>query len=307
MRIGFIGLGAMGQPMFRNLVHRFPGALGYDASAERRAELAAQPDAAQGIVATMQALGAPDVLFTMLPDGKVVRRCLFEPAGAGEPALVERMAAGALVVDLSSSSPLDTLALARDLAGRGIGLMDAPVSGSVPKARAGTLAIMLGCDDDAARERVMPLLQAMGERIIPTGRAGSAHAMKTLNNYVYAAGLLAASEALLLARALDLDLSVLTDVLNASSGRNVATETKLKQHMLEGGDFKGGFGLHLMAKDLTIAHGLGAHAGFEPPQLALCQALWQDAGAELRHGADNTEIYRYLAGRLKASAPAAGG
>ena len=122
---------------------------------------------------------------------------------------------------------------------------------------------MLGATDPIA-ERVTPILETMGAKLIRTGAVGSAHAMKALNNYVYAAGLLAASEAMLLGQAMNLDLGVLVDVLNASSGRNVATETKLKQHMLDGGDFKAGFGLHLMAKDLGIAHGLKNSAGFTP-------------------------------------------
>lgn len=125
--------------------------------------------------------------------------------------------------------------------------------------------------------------------------------MKALNNYVYAAGLLAASEALLLGKALDLNLETLIDVMNVSSGRNVATETKLKQHMLEGGDFKAGFGLHLMAKDLSIAHGLNVHAGFAPPQLSLCHELWQEACQNMPTASDNTEIYRFLEKKLQAA------
>ena len=134
--------------------------------------------------------------------------------------------------------------------------------------------------DAADLERARPLLSRMGATLIPTGAVGSAHAMKALNNYVYAAGLLAASEALLIARRMGLDLDVFTDVLNASSGRNVATETKLRQFIVPG-SYAGGFALALMAKDLRTADALQAHAGVRVGQLSLCAGLWQRALAEM--------------------------
>lgn len=296
MRIGFIGLGQMGLPMCRNLARTHGQVTGFDSSPQLVQSLLGTTEQEPFRVAnSLEALHDSDVIITMLPTGAIVRECLMS-AGNSEP-LASRLAENAVVVDMSSSSPLDTQALADDLARLGVSLVDAPVSGSVPKARAGTLSIMLGGTDEVA-ERVKPLLAAMGTAIIRTGGTGSAHAMKALNNYVYAAGLLAASEALMLGKAMDLDLGVLVDVMNASSGRNVATETKLKQHMLEDGDFKAGFALRLMAKDLRIAHGLKAHAGFSPPQLALCHDLWQQACETLDVHADNTEIYRFLESRL---------
>ena len=303
MRIAFIGLGQMGSPMFQNLSRRQAGVVGFDAAEALRLGLRQALGMTAAVVDSSAALGSPDVVFTMLPNGQAVRECLFGRAdGIEDDALVTRLQPSAIVVDMSSSSPIDTRRLATALGERGIALLDAPVSGSVPKARAGSLSIMLGCSDVAARATVLPLLQAMGQQIIDTGPSGSAHAMKALNNYVYAAGLLAASEAMLLARGLELDLNVLIDVFNASSGRNVATETKLRQHMLDDGDFKAGFALHLMAKDLSISHGLDEHLGFGLPQLAVCHALWRDARDALPATTDNTEIYRFLAGRLAATA-----
>src|SRR5699024_3392051 len=114
---------------------------------------------------------------------------------------------------------------------------------------------------------------------------------------------LAASEALLMGEALGLDLETFVDVLNVSSGRNVATETKVKQHMLEGGDFKAGFSLALMAKDLGITHGLIDTLGFTPPQLDLCFKTWQDAIKSMPATADNTEIFRFIKKHLS-GAPA---
>src|SRR3546814_8321081 len=118
-----------------------------------------------------------------------------------------------------SSSPMDTLALAETLQPHGFPVVDAPVSGGVKRALDGTLAIMVGGESEAAR-RIMPLLAALGGAIFRTGPLGSGHAMKALNNYVSAAGLAAAAEAVIVGSHFGLDPLVIVDVLNASTGRN---------------------------------------------------------------------------------------
>lgn len=297
MKIGFVGLGQMGWPMFRNLTRQygFENVVGYDASIDRVRAQSAAHGVQSSLVDSPDLLADVDMLITMLPHGKAVQSVMLGDDGAG--GLAEKLKKGAIVIDMSSSSPVDTAYLHDALQRHQIRLCDAPVSGSVPKAEAATLSIMLGCDPDVA-EVVTPVLSSMGSTILPTGGVSSAHGMKALNNYVYAAGLFAASEALLLGEALGLDLETLVDVLNVSSGRNVATETKLKQHMLEGGDFKAGFGLALMAKDLGITHSLADTLGVKPPQLDLCFNTWQDAVKKLPATADNTEIFRYLKDHL---------
>lgn len=293
MKIGFIGLGAMGLPMCRNLARRYPETGAYDLSAETRTHARAEGLA---VADSLQELGDLDIVITMLPNGAAVRSSIL--GGAGMPPLIPAaLNPGGIVIDMSSSSPLDTASLAKDLERHGVELADAPVSGSVLKATDGTLSIMLGASNTVA-ERIEPILRAMGATIIRTGDVGTAHAMKALNNYVYAAGLMAASEALIMGKALGLDMEKFVDVLNSSSGRNVATETKLRQHMLEGGDFKGGFALHLMAKDLGITYGLHEHLGFLPQQLKLCYETWSAACADLDKTTDNLEIARYLEARL---------
>jgi 3-hydroxyisobutyrate dehydrogenase len=209
--------------------------------------------------------------------------------------LLPALRPGAVVVDMGSSVPAQTRRLAAEAAARGAAMIDAPVSGSVVKARAGTLAIMVG-GADAAFARAEPVLRDMGEAILRTGPVGSAHAMKALNNYVYAAGLLATAEAVDIGARLGLDLGVLAEVLNASSGRNVATETKLRQEILSG-RYAGGFQLGLMRKDLDTAGAVAAEAGVEARALALCRAVWAEAVAALGPGVDNTEVHRFLAKR----------
>lgn len=299
MKIGFIGLGQMGWPMFKNLAHKHgpDHVVGYDYSQDTLRALRASGETKGVLASTLEELFDVDVLITMLPHGKAVQSVILGD-GSSAPGLIDGLKEGTIVIDMSSSSPTDTQFLDEALRARAMHLCDAPVSGSVPKAEAATLSIMLGCDDGLA-DKVKPVLSNMGTTILPTGCVGTAHTMKSLNNYVYAAGLLAASEALLMGEALGLDLDVLVDIFNVSSGRNVATETKLKQHMLAGGDFKAGFGLALMAKDLGITHDLKNVVGFTPPQLDLCFRTWQDAVQALPATADNTEIFRYIKTKLK--------
>ncbi|MGS1005942.1 NAD(P)-dependent oxidoreductase [Achromobacter anxifer] len=291
LTVGFVGLGMMGLPMLENLAggeERY-NILAYDRDPARLERLADHPAWNQTLkpAAGLSALAACDVVITMLPDSAITNAVI-----EGEHGLAGVMRPGSVLLDMGSSNPAETLRLAPLLRAAGVTLIDAPVSGAVAKAAAGTLAIMVGADADGLA-RVRPLLSRMGASLIHTGAVGSAHAMKALNNYVYAAGLLAASEALLIAQRMDLDLEVFTDVLNASSGRNVATETKLRQFIVPG-TYNGGFALALMAKDLRTANALQTLAGVPATQLSLCTALWQRALADMPAGVDNTEIHRYL-------------
>jgi 3-hydroxyisobutyrate dehydrogenase len=280
--VGFIGLGMMGRPMAMNLAAKQVPLTTLDAAG---VTLEAVPS-----VADAAALAAASrLIILMLPDSRAVDAVMSGLLPALQPA--------SLVIDMGSSEPGETRRWAAALAAKACGLLDAPVSGSVPKARAGTLAIMVG-GADADFTRAEPVLRAMGEAIIRTGAIGSAHAMKALNNYVYAAGLLAVSEAAQMAEAQGLDLGIFAQVLNASSGRNIASETKLAQEITSR-RYAGGFQLGLMRKDLETAGGIAAATGAQAPLLALLRARWTEALGELGPRADNTEIHRYITGNSK--------
>ena len=287
--VGFIGLGMMGLPMARSLLRRGRSLLACDSSEAARAALAegAAPGAVRFAATPAGVADEAEVIVLMLPDSRIVAQVM-----EGEGGLLAALRPGQLVIDMGSSLPGETQRLAALAAARGAALIDAPVSGSVAKARSGTLAIMAG-GDDAAWARAEPVLRDMGEALIRTGGTGSAHAMKALNNYVYAAGLLATAEALRMAEAMRLDLGIFADVLNASSGRNIATETKVKQEILPG-RYQGGFQLGLMRKDLETAGAIAAETGFDARALQLCRGLWGEAVAALGPKADNTEIHRFL-------------
>lgn len=273
--VAFVGLGQMGRPMAANLEKAGFALRSYDLNSA--GNFASAADAARGA----------DVFLTMLPDGKAVRECV----------LGAKLPKGMLVLDMSSSDPVGTRSLGEELAPRGVGLVDAPVSGGVKKAIDGTLAIMAG-GDAAQIERVRPLLEKMGSRIFLTGPLGSGHAMKALNNYVSAAGMIATAEALVAGERFGLDPAVMIDILNASSGRNNTTEVKVKQFMLSGA-YNSGFSAGLMVKDVATAAHLAEAVGASAEFANHCTEIWRQATATLGAGADHTAIYRYVGKRGK--------
>jgi 3-hydroxyisobutyrate dehydrogenase len=286
-RVAFLGLGKMGLPMARRLHEAGAPVIGFDPLPAARAAFVEAGGAAAP--AARDAAQDADVLITMLPDGKAVRTALV----GGEP-LVAHLARGAVVIDMSSSAPVGTRELAEELAARGIALLDAPVSGGVKRAIDGSLAIMVGGPAEVIAN-VRPLLEAMGKSIFETGAIGSGHAMKALNNYVSAAGLTAACEALQIGQKFGLDPVMMTDILNASTGRNNSTEVKLKPFVIPK-NYVSGFSLGLMAKDLRTADDLARHLGVPAPLSAELSALWNEALATLGAQADHTAIDEFVAG-----------
>lgn len=282
-RIGFIGLGMMGMPM-AHLLH----AAGHELVVQdARAEAAATFAAAHpgSLVAGRSGdFASCEVVVTMLPNSDIVEAVLVP--------LAAHLRRGAAVIEMSSADPNRTRALAARLQEQGVMLIDAPVSGGVKKAVAGTLAIMVG-GDRATFEQLRPVLEVMGKSITHVGPVGAGHALKALNNYVSAAALIATAEAIHVGAAFGIDAKTTVDVINASTGKNNTTENKAHQFMLNGA-FNSGFSLALQAKDVGIAATLG-------PSLGLPMALAQEvygmtaaASEALGPGADHTELYRFV-------------
>jgi 3-hydroxyisobutyrate dehydrogenase len=288
-RIGFIGLGQMGAPMARNLASAGGELVVFDVQQEAAAALA-QEIGARAVGTAAEVGRTTGVVILMLPNGAIVRDVVLGKGGA--PGLADTMAPGATIIDMSSSDPVGTQELGAALAERGLLLVDAPVSGGVKRAVTGELAIMVG-GDAAAVEAVQWILRRLGKQIFHAGPLGAGHAMKALNNYVSAAGLVAAADAVRIGAAFGLQPATVVDILNASTGRNNSTENKFHQFILSD-SFASGFSLGLMAKDLGIARSMSEKTRSFAPLLECCAGLWAKADAEFKPRADHTEIFRYL-------------
>ena len=173
----------------------------------------------------------------------------------------------------------------------GIGLVDAPVSGGVPRATDATLTIMIGGETSAVA-RARPVLELLGKRLFEVGALGSGHAMKALNNYVSAAAFEATSEALLIGKRFGIDPTQLIDILNVSTGRTFHSELSMKDHVIAG-RHAAGFLLALAAKDVRIAAGLAAALKIQAPMLELSAAQMSAASQTLGPKADVTEAIKF--------------
>lgn len=291
--IGFIGVGAMGRPMCQRLAAAGYGLVLFDLDASRLADAAAATGAVAAASPSAVA-AASEVVITMLPTSHSVAGVL-----AGSDGLLAGLRPGTVVVEMSSGVPTETRALAERVAGRGGSLIDAPVSGGVPRARTGELAIMVG-GEAATIDRVDPVLRAMGTSILRTGPVGSAHAMKALNNLVSAGGFLIGVEAMLIGQRFGLDPAVIVDVLNASTGMNNSTQRKFKQFVLSR-RFDSGFSMDLMLKDVSIALDLARETGTPSPLAAQVREMCAAARALLGEGQDHTALAQ-LSERLAGSA-----
>jgi 3-hydroxyisobutyrate dehydrogenase len=281
-QIGFIGLGKMGWPMAKRLVEAGYSLRVLEADQERCAEFVAQVGGVS--YANAKALAqASNVIITILPTSAIVQTVLEGPDG-----VLAGLQPNTVLVEMSSGVPSITRHLAQQVTEAGGQLVDAPVSGGVPRAKTGELSIMFG-GSDVLLTTLTPILRCMGQAIEPTGEVGSAHAMKALNNLVSAGGFLIGVEALLIGKRFGLSPEKMVDVLNASTGMNNSTQKKFKQFVLSG-KFNSGFGLDLMVKDLSIALGIAHETGTPTPFSALCRELWAASAQLLGPNQDHTAV-----------------
>ena len=289
-RVGFVGIGNMGWPMAANLLKAGFDVAACDAVPARAAQFAGEVGGHAAANAAEAARGA-DCVVTMLPTSAQVA----EAAAA----MADALAPGALLIDMTSGQPGRTREIAAALAAKGVQMVDCPVSGGVPRAKTGELAIMAG-GEDAALDRAEPVLRAMGTSVHRCGGVGAGQAMKALNNLVSAGGFLIAVEALLMGQRFGLDAGLMVDVLNASTGMNNSTQKKMRQFVLSR-RFDAGFGLDLMVKDLSIALEVGRGTATPAPFAALCREMWASAAAMLGPGQDHTamaQLSERLAGAI---------
>ena len=273
----------MGRPMVGHLARAGHSITVMDVDAAAARRVAA--DATVRIAVGPEDFRHTDFVVTMLPTGAIVRDVL---VGAG--GVAPELPRGALIVDMSSSEPEGTRELGAILTGLGISLVDAPVSGGVPRATDASLTIMIGGDGPTIA-RARPVLELMGKRLFEVGALGAGHAMKALNNYVSAAAFEATSEALLIGKRFGIDPTLLIDILNVSTGRTFHSELSMKDHVIAG-RHAAGFLLALAAKDVRIAAGLAATLKIPAPMLALSAAQMSAASEALGPKADVTEAIK---------------
>ena len=206
LRVGFIGLGNMGWPMAKNILKAGNNVLQsdhklhvFDLDRKRVSKFVKEEPNALGTAEASAVAKASNIVITMLPTGPIVREVVMEMLESGA------LGKGTIMVDMSSSEPTGTRQLAEFLSKSGVTLIDAPVSGGITGAQAGTLTLMIGGNDDKAVERITPVLQTMGAKLFRTGASGSGDVVKALNNYCSAANFRALSEAVSMGQKFGLD------------------------------------------------------------------------------------------------------
>jgi 3-hydroxyisobutyrate dehydrogenase len=289
--IGFIGLGNMGLPMAKNLIKAGHAVRGFDVSRAQTDALAAAGGKAVGGVKA--AASGADVVITMLPAGQHVREVYL-----GGDGVLAAAAANALLIDCSTIDVETARAVAAAAEGRGLAMLDAPVSGGVGGAQAGTLTFMVG-GSDAAFARANPILEQMGKTIVHAGGAGNGQAAKICNNMILGVSMIAVSEAFVLAEKLGLDAQKLFDISSKSSGQCWSMTTYCPvpgpvPTSPANRDYQAGFTAAMMLKDLRLAQEAASAAGANTPLGADAAKIYAQYVETGESGRDFSGIIRFV-------------
>ena len=274
--IGFIGLGAMGSAMSPLIVQAGYNVFGYD--------IGSKIDKSTGVnqVDLIEDLKNMDVIIFMLPNSKIVEQVTNQLLDINIKSIL---------IDMSSSDPRETKKLGETLQNANIKFLDAPVSGGVSRAKTGNLMIMAGGEPDHVKN-VQNLLSVMG-KVEYAGPLGSGHAIKALNNYVSAAGLIASFEALATAQSFGIKPENFLKIINGATGKNNTTEVKLDKFVVSE-KFNSGFALDLMVKDVSIANSLIKDLTIKNPLSKNVSSYLLKSLEELGGTPDHTEVYKVL-------------
>jgi len=287
--IAFLGLGAIGTPMARHLARSDWNLRVWNRTAER-AVLFAKSLAAEKVThvrTPAEAARGADVVITCFPVSRDVESLLDGPDG-----LLAGLASGATLVDCTSGDPATSQRIAARLAEKGIGFLDAPVSGGVAGAEGGTLTVMVG-GDAATLERVRPYLEAFGKKIVHCGAIGAGDAVKAVNNALLALHLWSTAEGLATLRKAGVEPAVALDVINTSSGRSNASMNLFPERVLTRA-FPRTFRLALLDKDVGIAAQVARDQKLPTPMLQLTAELFRAAHAGMGEEADHVEVVRWV-------------
>ena len=280
-RVGFVGIGIMGRPMAHNLMEAGHELVLYNRTRQKAEELAKESGA--GVADSLKEVAeSSDVIITMLPGPPEV-----EEVVAGEEGVLEGTAEGSIIVDMSTSSPVLARELARLARERGVGMLDAPVSGGDVGAIEGTLSIMVGGSEEDF-ERAKPLLEVMGNTVTHVGPSGSGQVVKAANQIVVALTIEAVSEALVLGSKGGVSPEKILDVLSGGLAGNKVMEVK-REKFLER-DFEPGGKVEFHRKDLGIALSAGREYGVVLPVTAIVNQMFEALMVRGRGGWDHSAL-----------------
>jgi 3-hydroxyisobutyrate dehydrogenase len=290
-RIGFIGLGNMGLPMAQNLIKAGHAVTGYDMSKAQVDKLVEAGGKAAGSV--KEAASGADVVITMLPAGVQVREVYL-----GNDGVVATASQSTLLIDSSTIDVETARAVSSVAQGKGLAMLDAPVSGGVGGAQAGTLTFMVG-GPDAAFDRAKPILEKMGKTIVHAGGAGNGQAAKICNNMILGVSMIAVSEAFVLAEKLGLDAQKLFDISSKSSGQCWSMTSYCPvpgpvPASPANRDYQAGFTAAMMLKDLKLAQDAAMTAGAATPLGADAAKIYGQYVESGEGGRDFSGIIRYV-------------
>lgn len=276
MKIGFIGLGNMGGPMARNLAAAGHAVTGFDVAAP-------MPEGVTAAESAAEAASAAEIVITMLPDGAILRKVADQ--------VIPAMQAGAILLDCSTVDVESARAVADQAIAAGLRALDAPVSGGIGGATAGTLTFMVGGSDDAFAN-AKPLFDIMGQKAVHCGPSGNGQAAKICNNMILGATMIATCEAFALADKLGLDRQAMFDVVSTSSGYSWTMNAYCPAPGIgpkspADNDYKPGFAAELMLKDLRLSQQAAAAVDADTPMGRAARDLYaQFVEAEDGRGKD---------------------
>lgn len=285
MKVAFLGLGAIGAPMARHLAPHYELSV-WNRTASRAAAFARENKAAVASSPADAVRGAA-VAITCLPTSREVESLLDGPDG-----MFGSLESGATLVDCTSGDPATSQRIAARLAERGVGFVDAPVSGGVAGAVKGILTIMCG-GDEATMQRARPVLEAFGEKIVLCGPIGAGHAVKAVNQAMLGIHIWSLSEGLVALQKAGVATDTALDVINASSGRSNTSMNLFPERVMTRA-FPRTFKLALMDKDVRIAADFARAHGVSSPLLQLASELLREARRELGEEADHVETVQVL-------------
>jgi 2-hydroxy-3-oxopropionate reductase len=280
-RIGFVGLGIMGEPMARNLMEAGYELVLYNRTEEKAKELA-QEGTAEVAAGPREVAENSDIIITMLPDSPQV-----EEVVAGEGGVLEGLGEGCLVVDMSTISPVVTRELAERVEQRGASMLDAPVSGGDVGAQQGALSIMVGGSEEDF-ERTRPLFDVMGKAATHVGPVGAGQVVKACNQIVVALTIEAVSEALVLGSKAGVKPEKVVEALSGGLAGSAVMEAKKVKFFDH--DFDPGFRIELHHKDLGIALATGREYGVSLPVTAIVDQMLEALKAKGRGDRDHSAI-----------------